>query len=93
MRGAKTAYQLQSPAQFSVYLKSLRRSQGLTQRDLGRRVGVSGARISEIENDPSAVGLTQVLKLLHVLGARAVIEVSEKGPAASRKHSSPAGEW
>ena len=85
-----TAFRLQFPAQFALYLRALRRAKGLTQRALGERIGVSGARISEIEKDPSGVGLAQVLRLLHVLGARAVIDVDDDSTA-----SAPAtrGEW
>ena len=89
----KTVFQLQTPAQFALYLRSLRRSRGLTQRDLGQRIGVTGARISEIEKDPGAVGLAQLLKLLHVLGARAVLTLDESRSRATTKHSTPTGEW
>lgn len=89
----KTAFRLQSAAQFALFLRSLRRSRGLTQRELGERIGVTGARISEIERDPSAVGLTQILRLLHVLGARAVLEVNEDGSKSEASISAPRGEW
>lgn len=88
----KTAFQIQSPKQFAVYLRALRRSRGLTQGDLGRLIGVTGARISEIEKDPSAVGLTQVLKLLHILGARAVVELNHTKLLANRQ-THALGEW
>lgn len=67
----------------------------MTQRNLGQRIGVSGARISEIEKDPGGVGLTQILKLLHVLGAEAVIEIRNDQSATEprRDSSTPAGEW
>jgi transcriptional regulator with XRE-family HTH domain len=93
MRPTTTGYPLQSPAQLGVYLRALRRARRLTQRDLGRRVGVSGARISEIEKSPESVGLTQVLNLLHVLGARLILEYSDKRPGTPRKRSLPQGEW
>lgn len=94
MRLGKTSYLLQSPAQLGVYLKSLRKSRGLTQEDLGRRIRVSGARVSEIEKDPGALGLTQLLKLLHVLGARVVLDVDEtKQDTASQRKTLSGGEW
>lgn len=94
MRPTKTPYLLQSPTQLGVYLKSLRKSRGLTQGDLGRRIGVSGARISEIENDPGALGLTQLLKLLHAVGARVVLDIDETKPDLTGKRKlSSGGEW
>ena len=89
----KTAFRLQSAAQLALYLRSLRRSQGLTQRDLGQRIGVTGARISEIEKDPGGVGLSQILRLLHVLGARAVLELNESNSTSETGNSATRGEW
>lgn len=86
-------FPLQSAAQFALYVRSLRRSKGLTQRELGERIGVTGARISEIEKDPGAVGLTQALRLLHVLGARAVLDVNEGGSKPGAGTSAWPGEW
>lgn len=87
------AFRLQSAAQFALYLRSLRRSRGLTQRELGERIGVTGARISKIESDPGAVGLTQLLRLLHVLGARAVLELNDSGAKTEPSTSGTRGEW
>lgn len=89
----KKSYVLQSPGQIGAYLRSLRNTQGLTQRELGARIGVSGARISEIEHDPGALGLTQLLRLLHVLNARLVLDVGELSRNARLKGSTPTGEW
>lgn len=94
MQPRKTTYLLQSPTQLGAYLKSLRKSRGLTQGDLGRRMGVSAARISEIEKDPSALGLTQLLKLLHLMGARVVLDIDEAEPkTAGKRAPSGGGEW
>jgi HTH-type transcriptional regulator/antitoxin HipB len=87
------AYRLHSTAQFAQYLRSLRRSRRLTQRQLGERIGVTGARISEIERDPSGVGLAQVLRLLHVLGARVLLDVSGGDLGAEPATVSTRGEW
>jgi HTH-type transcriptional regulator/antitoxin HipB len=89
----QTAFPLQSAEQLALYLRSLRRSRGLTQRALGEILGVTGARISEIEKDPSGVGLAQLLRLLHVLGARAVIEVPESRSASDTTTTTMRGEW
>jgi transcriptional regulator with XRE-family HTH domain len=87
------AFQLQTAAQFALYVRSLRKSQGLTQRQLGERIGVTAARISEIERNPGAVGLTQLLKLLHVLGARAYLELNDSSMRTETGTPTTRGEW
>jgi HTH-type transcriptional regulator / antitoxin HipB len=67
-------YPIQSPAQLAVYLKSLRKAKRLTQAQLGTMLGVTRARISEIENDPSNLGFSQLQRILHLLGSRLVID-------------------
>ena len=89
----KHAFRLQSAAQVAQYLRSLRRSRGLTQRELGQRIGVTAARISEIERDPGGVGLTRLLRLLHVLGARAVLELNDSNAKIEPRTSATRGEW
>lgn len=43
-------YPLQTSAQLSVHLKSLRKARGLTQTAPGLRVGVKQVRMADIEN-------------------------------------------
>lgn len=93
MSQGKTSYVLQSSPQLGAYLRSLRKTRRLTQRELGRQIGVSGARISGIERDPSGLGLTQLLKLLHVLGARLVIDIGETNRVPRSRAVMPTGEW
>lgn len=37
-------------------------------------LGVTRARVSEIERDPSKLGFSQLQQILHLLGSRLVIE-------------------
>jgi HTH-type transcriptional regulator / antitoxin HipB len=76
---ARNQFALLTTSHLGDYLRALRRGRGFTQAQLGARLGVTGARISDIERDPSMVGFAQILTLLHTLGARAFIEVSEAG--------------
>ena len=88
-------YTLQTPDQLPAYLRSLRKSRGLTQRELGNMLGVSAARIAAIEHRPSAVSVGQILDLLHLLGARLLLDdgKSERGAFYRRPDRPPVGEW
>lgn len=63
-------YPVQTPQQLAAYLRALRKAQGMTQRELGQQLGVSVARVSTIEQNPGAVSLQQLLRVLHALGAQ-----------------------
>lgn len=63
-------FPLQTSAQLSVHLKSLRKARGLTQTALGQRVGVKQVRMADIEKNPGAVSLDQLQQVLHALDAR-----------------------
>jgi HTH-type transcriptional regulator/antitoxin HipB len=84
-------YPVQTPAQLASYLKSLRKAKGLTQAQLGLRLGVTRARISEIETDPSNLGFSQLQRILHLLGSRLVIDTHAN---STRPNAGPTyGEW
>lgn len=87
------AFTLHSPDQLGAYLRALRKARGLTQRALGEQLGVSAARISEIERDPRALGLTQLLRLIHALGSQLQLRTAEDEPAGRPSPAEPRGEW
>lgn len=66
-------FSVQSPAQLSVHIKSLRKARGLTQAALGERIGVKQVRMADIENNPASVSLDQLLQVLHALDARLLL--------------------
>lgn len=70
---ALQTYPVQTPAQLSVHIKSLRKARGLTQAALGERIGVKQVRVADIENNPGAVSLDQLLQVLHALDARLLL--------------------
>ena len=89
-----STYPLHSPAQLATYLQSLRKEKKLTQTQLGAMLGVTRARVSEIEVDPSNIGFSQLQRILHLLGARLVIETPETQPPTSPDSGMPSGgEW
>lgn len=68
--------------QLREHLRALRKQQRMTQAQLGERVGVSQARIAEIEANPGAVSVEQMILLLSTLGARLMLHVEGTGQAA-----------
>lgn len=61
--------------QLREHLRALRKQQRMTQAQLGERVGVSQARIAEIEANPGAVSVEQMMLLLSTLGASLKLHV------------------
>ncbi len=86
-------YPIQTPAQLTAYLRSLRRSRHLTQAQLGEMLGVTAARVSEIERDPGQVAFSQLHRILQLLGARLVIEPHDAVIASLRPARPAGGEW
>ena len=82
-------YPIQSAGQLSAHLRSLRKSRGLNQVQLGAVLGVGQARIARIERDPTAVSVERFLDLLGALGVQMVLRPT--GPrAAAAPHASAA---
>lgn len=75
-------YPLQLPNQLQQLLKSLRKSRKLTQAQLAKHLGVVQSRVADIERDPGAVSVEQLLQVLAILGAQVVVRETE--PSASR---------
>lgn len=77
-------YPLLTAKQLAAYLRSLRRSNRLTQAALGSKLGLSQRRIATIEKDPEAVSIGQLMRILALLDARLVLRVaSEKSDPVS----------
>ncbi|HEY5800963.1 MAG TPA: helix-turn-helix domain-containing protein [Burkholderiaceae bacterium] len=75
-------YPIPFPAQLRHHLRALRKKRGLTQAQAGALIGVSQARIAEIEAQPGLVSLDQLMHLLAVLGAGlALSDAAQMSPA------------
>lgn len=87
-------YLIQIADQLRAHLRSLRQEQGLTQAQLGDRLGLGQARIAEIESAPGVVSVEQVIRILAALGAS--LELSDRkadpveGTAGRNKGRKPA---
>jgi DNA-binding XRE family transcriptional regulator len=67
------SYPVHTAAQLSAHLKSLRAAKGLSQAALGKLLGVGQVRIAEIEKDPGAISVDQLIKILQLLDTRLML--------------------
>lgn len=96
-------YPILTPLQLSTHLRSLRKARGLSQADLGTRLGVGQTRIARIEGNPTAVSVEQLLELLGALGVwivlrdtrepQADISAVSASPQSSPRQRKTGGEW
>ncbi len=77
---------LQTPQQLSSHIRSLRRRLGLTQAQLGGRLGVEQARIGKIERNPGSISVEQLIQLLTVLEAEILIRPRNAKSRATAVH-------
>lgn len=82
-------YPIQSPGQLSAHLRSIRKSRGLNQAQLGAVLGVGQTRIARIERDPPAVSVEQFLALLGALGVQMVLRSNGPGGVADAPADAP----
>ncbi len=94
-------YPVTLSSQLRQLLKSLRKSRGLTQSELALRLGVVQSRVADIERDPGAVSVEQMLQVLAMLGAQLVVRetaaeasaTEPSTPPASPPDGEPRGQW
>jgi HTH-type transcriptional regulator/antitoxin HipB len=77
-------YPVQLPSQLQQLLKSLRKSRQMTQTKLAQRLGVVQSRVADIERDPGAVSVEQLMQVLAMLGAQMVVRESATEPSATK---------
>ena len=63
--------------QLPAHLRALRKARGLTQTELGHRLGVKQTRIADIERDPGSVSVAQMHKLLAALDTQVVLRATD----------------
>jgi len=80
-------YPLRLADQLRAHLQALRKRRGLTQAQLGQRLGLSQVRIAEIEARPAVVSAEQLIKIVSALGATFVLRDTAAGtPAADNEN-------
>ena len=72
-------YAIRLTDQLKAHLRALRKQRGLTQAQLGQRLGLGQARIAEIEARPGLVSVDQLVQILSALGATLVLRDLAQG--------------
>jgi HTH-type transcriptional regulator / antitoxin HipB len=86
-------YLLQTPKQLAAHLRSLRKARGLTQAQLGLRLGVDQSRVAKIERNPTLISVGQLLTLLGALGAQVALSLSENSSNKPTGSHGDAADW
>jgi HTH-type transcriptional regulator / antitoxin HipB len=77
---------LQSPAQLSLHLKSLRKARKVTQADMANRLQITQERYSQIERNPELIATGRLLEILAVLGVDVLFKLR---PPESARNPTP----
>lgn len=75
-------FRISISSQLREHLRALRKQRALTQAQLGEKIGVSQARIAEIEANPGVVNLDQLQQVLSMLGASLRLHLEDQAPAS-----------
>jgi HTH-type transcriptional regulator/antitoxin HipB len=67
--------QIQTIPQLGSQIRELRIAQGLSQSQLGEKLGLSQARISRIEKSPERISVAHLMRVLSVLDASISVEL------------------
>jgi HTH-type transcriptional regulator / antitoxin HipB len=82
-------YPIRLADQLRAHLRSLRKQRGLTQAQLGQRLGIGQVRVAEIEARPGLVSVDQLVKLLSALGAGLVLRDLDGSSISSADAAAP----
>ena len=86
-------YPVDTPQQLRTILRALRQSRGLTQAQLGERLGVSQKRVARIESAPELTSFDQIARMVSAMGARLLVEEPPRHAVAEPTPSYGADTW
>ncbi|MCX7250101.1 MAG: helix-turn-helix transcriptional regulator [Burkholderiales bacterium] len=82
-------HHIRTTLQLGQLLLSARKQQGLSQAELAARLGLSQARISQLEQQPQTITAQQLLQLTSVLGLELLVQTHDSAQDAG----STEAEW
>ena len=75
-------HHIRTTLQLGQLLLSARKQQGLSQAELAARLGLSQARISQLEQQPQTITAQQLLQLTSVLGLELLVQTRDSAQDA-----------
>ena len=69
-------YRLLVPSQLAQHLRAIRLSHGLSQAQLGLRLGLSQSRIARMEKSPTSISVDALFQMLEALNVQLVLSAS-----------------
>jgi HTH-type transcriptional regulator / antitoxin HipB len=66
-------YPIKTPIQLGAILEGFRKERGLTQNEVGAKIGLAQNVVSSLEKDPQRASLAQIFKLLAALDLEIVV--------------------
>ncbi len=86
-------YLITTPRQLSNAVRSERKARGLTQKKLGKLVGLLPKTISALENHPETSSVESLMKLLSALGMELTMAPKGGGTHGAHSDNSNREEW
>ncbi|RII83479.1 helix-turn-helix transcriptional regulator [Neopusillimonas maritima] len=65
---------LRTEREISVLLNGLRKQQKISQKELGKRLGLQQSRVSELLSNPTAMRVEQFMQILAILGMQLQVQ-------------------
>ena len=92
------SYVIHTSAQLKPILVGFRKSQGLSQKDIAKKLGISQQAYQTLESAPQSVTLERLMKVLNMLGVKLYLSDTqlnlseEKYESAKKKNQSALGD-
>ena len=86
-------YTVTTPSQLGQVLQGCRKQRGLTQRELGARVGLLQKAVSMLETDPSHTSVERLFKLLSALELQIVLRDKRHESTQIQARRKTKAEW
>lgn len=80
-------HMISTPAQTRALLRALRQARGLSQAQVGERLGVNQKRVARIEAAPHVTSFDQIVRVVIALGGRVLIDDASEASEAAKTAS------
>ncbi|ALB64844.1 FIG00553463: hypothetical protein [Cronobacter dublinensis 1210] len=77
-----TVYPLKTLSQLRPLLVGFRKNQGLTQREVSERLGVTQQTYARLEANPASASIERLFRVFNVLGIEMTLSEMQKDPSS-----------